>query len=365
MVVQRDGVPFSVESIPDEVIDRLASHEVVIVGELHFLREHRELTVDLLKQLHARGFRQLLFEWTQTADWLIDDFVMDGGLEPEWAPPLSIGGDVLAGIRDFNRTLPPEERVRVHTIDVTLDDYGGSQSFLNSLKALVQHLSNPGPLSVFLQNDYDTPEKQITSLQTLQEELDAGRSDLVASWGKHWYDTVVEMVHVEVTSVPIRAIRQDNYDKSVRMREDAIKELVDLRLEDFPHGTLINIGSTHAQKERLWGTKIEWLGDYLVHRSQAVDHSVIAVDVSAAHIVSVPGSGIADCDLKDFPENVLFRVMNRTWPDRIVFLPLDDPVFSTESVRINNGENMYAGTLKNHYDVVILLPLAHRIPSAP
>ena len=171
------------------------------------------------------------------------------------------------------------------------------------------------------------------------------------------------MVEVELTSVPVRAIRESNYDKSVRLREDAIKQLVDSRLQDLPHGTLINSGSTHAQKERLRGTDIEWLGDYLVHKSQAADGSVIVLEVSAAHIIPVPGSGDPDSDLAASPENELFRVMNQTWPDQIVFLPLDDPLFSSGRIPMNFGE-IYVGTPKRHYDVFVLLPQAHRVPSS-
>ncbi len=362
-IVQRDGVPSEAGSIPDEVLDRLASHRVVLVGETHFLREHRELVAELMRQLHARGFRQFLFEWTQVADWLLADFVNDGGLEPEWAPPPSIGGDMIAAIRDLNRTLPEVERIQVHGLDVTLQDYGGGEAFLWSLGRLAQHLSDPGPLSSFPQGDYDTPESQTALLEALQAELTAGRSDLVASWGQPWYDTVVEMVEVELASVPIRAIREKNYDKSARLREDVIKWLVDRRLQDLPHGTLINFGSTHAQKERLRGTDVEWLGDYLVHKSQVADGSVIVVEVSAAYIVAVPGSGFPDSDLAASPENELLRVMNQTWPDQIVFLPLDDPLFSSGRIPMNFGE-IYVGAPKRHYDLFVLLPLAHRVPSS-
>ena len=60
-IVQRDAVAFEAQSIPDGVIDRLADNRVVIVGEFHFLREHRELIAELLRELHARGYRQYLF----------------------------------------------------------------------------------------------------------------------------------------------------------------------------------------------------------------------------------------------------------------------------------------------------------------
>ena len=362
-IVQRDGVTFDVQSIPDEVLDSLAAHRVVVVGEIHHLYEHRELIAELVRKMHSYGFRQLLFEWTQVADWLLDDFVLDKGLEPEWAPPEDIGGAMIIAIRDFNRTLPENERIRVRPIDVTLPEYGGSESFQYSLNTLAGHLADPGPLSVFLDGNYDTPEKQTTLLKALQIELENGRSDLIYSWGEYWYDTVSEIVEIELASVPIRAIRQSNYDKSVRLREDVIKRLVDRRLQGFQYGTLINIGSTHAQKERLWGNKIEWLGDYLVHQSQDAGGSVIVLDISAAYIVSIPESGIPDYDLKASPENELFRVMNQIWPDRIIFLPMDNPAFIGKRVPLNVDGVIHLGSPKRHFDTVILLPLAHRVPA--
>jgi hypothetical protein len=358
-IIERDGVPFDVQAIPDEILDRLASHRVVLVGETHFLREHRELMVELLRELHARGFRQFLFEWTEAADWLLADFVNDGGLEPNWTPPLDLGGSMIIAIRDLNRTLPEDKRIRVHAIDVTVD-YGGGQSFVGSLTALTRHLRDPGPLAPILQGNYDTHESQEAQIETLQAKLNTRRSDLIALWGEHWYDAIIEMAEVERISVSARAVLETNYDKSVRLREEGIKQLVDRRLRDFPHGTLINIGATHAQKKRLWGTDIEWMGDYLVHESQVADGSVIVLNVSAAHIVSVPGSGIPDYDLAASPENELLRVMNQTWPDQIVFLPVDDPLFSSARVPINSEGTIYVGAPKRHYDAFVLLPLAHR-----
>ena len=145
-----------------------------------------------------------------------------------------------------------------------------------------------------------------------------------------------------------------------RLREQGVKQLVDRRLRDYPHGTVINIGVTHAQKKRLWGTDIEWLGDYLVHRSEQAQGSTLVVAVSAAHIVSVPGSGIPDYDLAASPANELLRVMNQTWPNQIVFLPLDDPVFSSARIPINSEGMIYVGSPKRHFDAFLLLPLAHR-----
>ncbi len=360
-VVQRDGVAFDAGSIPDEVLDRLAMHRVVLVGETHFLGEHTEFTAELLRGLHARGFRQFLFEWTQAADWALADYVNDGELTSEWTVPHLLGDPIVA-IREFNRTLPEDERVQVHAIDVHLEDYGGTQSWLTYLDYIAGTvLVDPGPLAAFLQGDHSTYENHRTQLETLHVQLEDGRSELSASWGDYWYDTVVEMIEVELKGVEVRASRDSDYDESVRLREEAIKWLVDRRIRSTPQGTLINMGSTHAQKEGLWGTeKIEWLGDYLAHRSPITEGSVIHLWVPAAHIVTAPGDDLPDFDLAASPENELLRNMNQAWPDQIVFLPLDDSLFAASRVPINASGEIYVGAPQQHYDAVALLPLAHR-----
>jgi hypothetical protein len=360
-VVRRDGVPFDTGSIPDEVLDRLAANRVVMVGEFHFLREHRELIAELLQELHARGFRQYLFEWTQAADWILSDYVNDGGLMPDWTPPHDIGGAALTAIRDFNRTLPANERIQVHGIDVHLPDYGGTDSWVYILGVLANHLPDQGPIAAFLDGDRQAYESHESLLETLQTELEASRSELVASWGEYWYSTVFEMVEAELRGASVRAIRESDYDESVRLREEAIKWLADRRIDSSPNGTLINLGSTHAQKEGLWGTEdTEWLGDYLVHKSQVADGAVIVLWVAAAQIVSVPGSGVPDFDLSASPKNELLLVMNQTWRDQRVFLPLDDPLFDEGRVPLNVSGDIYVTAPQRQYDALLLLPTAHR-----
>jgi len=360
-IVQRDGVSSQPGSIPDVVLDTLATNRVVILGEQHFLREHRELVAELIRELHARGFRQYLFEWSQAADWLLADYVSDGGLVPEFTPPHDIGGDAITAIRDLNRTLPESERIEVHGIDVHLPDYGGTDGWVFILRLLADRLPDSGPIADFLNGDHSTLESHTVLLEILQDELMANRTELVASWGSHWYDIVVEMVEVEDLSVPIRSLRDSDYDESVRLREEAIKLLADRRIGGNPGGTLINIGNTHAQKEGLFGTEgIEWLGDYLAHRSPVGSESTIVLSVPAAYIVSVPGNGSSDFDLSAFPANELFRVMSETWPDERVFLLLDDPLFSTGRVPLNISGDIYVTAPKRQFDAIILLPLAHR-----
>jgi hypothetical protein len=147
----------------------------------------------MLRALHARGFRQFLFEWTQAANWLMADYAGDGGPELGWVPPASIGGHMITAIRDLNRSLPVAERIRAHATDVTWRDCGGAQSFLASLAS-----------------DYGSAGDQTGLLERLQDELVAGRTGPVASWGQSGYDTVLEVVEVELgrAAAPARHLQQ-------------------------------------------------------------------------------------------------------------------------------------------------------------
>lgn len=360
-IVQQEAIPFDNQQIPAELIDTLAANKVVLLGENHFLREHREFEAALLPELHARGFRQYLFEWTQAADWLLADFVNDGGLEPGWTPPHDIGGAALTAIRDFNRTLPPEERIQVHGIDVHLADYGGAASWVVILDALLRHLPDPGPLTAVLQGDHGTAESHQALLAALQAELADGRSALTAAWGEDVYDTIVEMVEVELASLQVRALRGSDYDQSVRLREEAIQGLSERRIGEIPGGTLINMGATHAQKKGLWGTEnVAWLGDYLAHQSPAAEGAVFVLWVTPANIKELPDSGTPDFDLSASPPNELLRVIHETWPDETIFLPLDDPLFSSSRIPINVSGEIFVSAPAQQFDGVLLLPVAHR-----
>ena len=357
-LVQRDGVPFTAEATPDAVLQRLSQHKLVILGETHLISEHQEFVAGLVRDLHARGFRQLLLEFPHMADWLLTDFVQDWGLE-EWQPPDWWFGLLATAIRDFNRTLPEGERIQVRGIDVNLSDYGGLNDFLNVIRALSEQLSDPGPIAAFLASPHHPSEAHEEALQTLRSELEARRSELLETWGSYWYETVAEMVDVERVSVTVRAIREDDYDRSVRIREDEMKRIADLRLGGYEHRTLMNVGGNHAQKDYLKGTEQEWLGDYLVHRSTSVGGSAIVVGFVAARILR--GSAVQYDIMDDSPGDELFRLMYESWPQSIVFMPLDDPLFTTGGIKMNFEGRIHRAAPKRYYDAFIQYPLAHRI----
>jgi hypothetical protein len=357
-VVERDAVPIPGPEIPAKVLDLLDDYEVVVVGETHLIGEQREFTAAVVRGMHDRGVRQLLLEWPHFADWVVDNYVMDGPIDDPWQPPLWGYGDLMTAIRDFNRSLPEEERVHVRLIDANLDNYGGASEFRASIRGLTRHLGGASPIDDLLVAEYESPTAQTVALETAREELSAQRPELEAQWGEASYEMVDEMVEVELASVEIRSLGSS--EMAARAREPEIMRLTDLRLSEEEGGSVINIGGNHAQKKRIRGTDHEWLGDYLVHRSPQAG-SVIVLGCFPALVVSSGGATI-DYDLMDeSPEHELLRIMSETWPDVVVFLALDDVVFGS-GVSINIEGRITTGALGETYDAVVLLPVGHQIP---
>jgi hypothetical protein len=314
----------------------------------------------LVERLHGRGFRQLLLEWPQMADWVIVDYVNGSPLLPDWRPPFDLYGGLLTAIREFNSTLAPEERVQVRGVDVNLSGYGGERVFRSLIRALVEALGHAGPVEGFLDHAYGSPEDQSTAMQELQDALIQDRDQLISSWGTEWYDVFVELAEVERASITIRSIRTSMYDTSVKLREEVMKQLSDRRLAGFPHRSILNVGGTHAQKDWMKGTRIEWLGEHLVHKSTAVGGPVLVMSVVTSNLVPGTGAGTR-YELEKSPEDELFRVMSESFPDQTVYLSLTEPAFSTENVKLIFEETVYRCRVRLHYDALLQYPLAHRV----
>jgi hypothetical protein len=361
-VVERDAITYAPGSLSEEAVEMFASNQVVLIGETHWIREHREFVADIVQDLHPKGFRQILLEFPQAAEWLIDDYMQGGLLEPDWIPPIGLNGDLIEAIRAFNRSLPESEWVRVRGIDVMLDEYGGSDGFDWSISRISRHLGDPEPLSNFAASQNGNANQRKQSLELLADDLQTQHSALRQAWGDYWYGFLSEMVEIEQSTENIRAWRADRYDDSARLREDVMKDLAERRLRDFGYKTLINVGGNHAQKARMLGTDQEWLGDFLVHKSTATGGSVITVNVRPARIITEDESRVVWDVADSSPPNELWRVMRESFPNRMIQLSLDDSIFSDETILMNYEDVIYETSPKDIYDVLVSLPVVHQLP---
>lgn len=364
-VIERDGIAFEDATIPAVVVERLAGNKVVVLGETHHLREHWALVAALMSDLHADGFRQLLIEAPQMASWLLDDYVQGSPLMPGWeAPPFYQRR--LSAIRELNDGLPAGDRIHVRGIDANEAWYGGGRDFHLLLGWFVDALPTPGPTGPFLASDYGNADasSQRAAIEELLARVQADRSALTDAWGVDSYELLVDLLETERTSIDVRDTREHDDDAGARMREDLIKRMVEGAIDDCGCGTVINIGGHHAQKSHLMGTDQEWMGDYLAHTSPVVNGSVIVIGLASATTELEPGAEGTPWDILESasPDNELLRVMAQTFPDRTVFLPLDDPLFADRTVAYNSEDVIYITALEEQFDAIIQYGHASRMP---
>jgi len=96
-----------------------------------------------------------------------------------------------------------------------------------------------------------------------------------------------------------------------------------------------------------------------VHKSTTVDGPTFVIAATVARVIV--GSNSPSYELSASPENELWKSMNDRWPNDIVFLPFDDPIFNEKSTPVNFEDEIYVAAPKRHYDAFLLYPLAHRV----
>ncbi len=374
--IQSDGISFipvpdkspnsateSKDTIPASIIDLLAAHKVILIGESHQLREHFELMAQLIRQLHARGLRQVLIEWPHASNLVLQDYVASSARLDDWKPKRFLGGLMIETIKTLNSTAAVNEQIRIGAIDVNLDEYGGAKDFTAALGYLADELDNSSILKNFIKQYPNDAIGRTKAVKKLLADLADKRTIFITAWGQERYHTVIEMLEVEAVSINVRTYRNDRYDNSVKVREDEMKRLAELRIAEVNGLTLINVGGNHAQRRFLKGTRQEWLGDYLAHKSPAAAGQVYSVVVVPARGEPGTGGSIADYDILDAsPPGEIFRLMNETWPESNVFLPTTAPVFKEKNVIVNFENRLFRCKIGKIYDALLLLPVVHYEP---
>lgn len=99
-----------------------SGYDIYLIGELHGTHETHQLFLDYLKMLHeANGLQDIVLEAGQVYEREANKYVLgliDDVSESEYKLSLCSKAIVLGGVRALNETLPDDEKIRVHLVDV-------------------------------------------------------------------------------------------------------------------------------------------------------------------------------------------------------------------------------------------------------
>jgi hypothetical protein len=347
-VVERDLIRFG-DELPEAMIDRLADHRVLVVGEFHDISEHDALVGDLVVALHPRGLTTVLLEFPQAYSWLLDAYTRGLADTPGEGAERTYGS-LLDRIRAANAALPPEQQIAVRAIDVNPTQ----DNFLPPFRGLVHALGQPEVL-VDLVAALEGGADPDTALAAAQAELHEDEAVYRGCWGDLGYTVLLDALDGEVRSVAVRRVRAGAQRDEAR--EVAMHALVDRQLAIAPGKALVNVGYFHAQRQRQTGTVDRWLAQRLVEESSGErGEPYVLVVVPASGEKRIRGR-VRRFDVGDeSPQNELFRVMQGVAGGVPAFLPLDDEVFRSERIVVNYLPELTVGPPRDAFDAFVLLP---------
>ena len=357
-VIRQDLIEFDERIFPPQVLDSIGMYRAVAFGEMHTILEEREIVSTLAIQLTSiHDSITICAECPQAYSWVYEKISM-GAMDtiPVWATYRKLNV-ILDSLSD--QTGPSSNSIRLTCIDANLS----STSFLSSLDGYAKYIFENQLLIDFIASfPPSNSENYIQDLHDFKTLLEETPEQLDLTNDSETIETLDRMVRNEILSVPIRENWESDYDNSFMSREELIKGNADyyLRLNSQP--LLFYFGAYHVQKGKFLGSQIEWLGDYLHHEndiSRGNTISIVGIPL-AGEIINSSNSSTFHFNLaNDSREDDLFRIASGLQSSAFAWLPLSDPLFSEEDIRV---QYIYEGAELNspphqQYDAYIIFKM--------
>jgi hypothetical protein len=239
-LVARDALllesPRDASGMPKALLEATGGKRLVLLGEQHYVLEHREFLVALMGALAPRGFRTLAIEEQGANSWIAEDYCL-GRIDALPATTSIVAWRrVLDGIRAMNEGRAEGEKIRCVTIDMN----HWSDAFKASLLEMIVASGSEGlriAASDVLNEKIGGP-GYLKAIETLASARIEG---LAAIWEKR----LAELARLELSSARLRASWSDE------AREAIMAEQVLSLASSLPagEGLAANVGAFHAQYE--------------------------------------------------------------------------------------------------------------------
>lgn len=354
-IVARDLVTVATGSVPDPLIQRIAGARVVLLGESHYVQEHQEFLVALLPHLHAAGVRTLMQEDMHVTAWTGEEYAQ-GRSDVLPVEIEAFDRTLLEGLRAFNAPLAPEDRI--HFVGFDMNHWIGT--FSKYAAEFERRFGTVAEIHPLLATVPDSSAYE-NALRALPAALAADAAALTASLGADRYALLVDLVDVELQSLPLRRLGEGRHPP----RELLIRARILGALQQAAGAAIaVNCGGFHAQKQHVAGPDYETVGTWLATHPESYGGD-------ASKLISIAFMGAKGWRKASFDDvnswwldvaaqtdrDDLVRIMAETaGPQQLAFLPLSDPTLATGHVEFDwDGEVDY-GVLGSAFDGVVLYP---------
>ena len=264
----------SKESIPDDLINDLSNYKLLLMGEIHYVKEHQEFMGNLLTALHEKGFRYYLQE-VGSANSVLIDYYIKGKIEV--LPELYLNTDksLIKILYDFNKGLREEDREDEQISYIGFDMNHFSGVYFTTI-TMLSDLYNSADLKVYINkmNDNGNDIEGFKALLTgfLNSSIDMDITN-VQREKLNW------MTQNELDTLNIKEDWSDSKRESY-IEKEVLRAIKNTEKEEK---LIVNCGSWHAQLIPYWrlNGNIKWLGMRLADYFDKIPEDFYSVAVTA------------------------------------------------------------------------------------
>ena len=342
-------------SIPEPVVQALADHRIIVLGESHYSQEHQEFVSALLPRLYEHGVTHFAVE-SQHANGPLYDMYVKGAdivIPDEY---LNLDRVWLDAARAFNAELSNENRPLMTFAAIDMNHWPGT--YRDSMFLYLTYHDHDTLAETFLNmvrsSDPEAYQEGVRSFARFVRDSDTGISNGLSPDVRQ---TLIDAAEIEIRSVTVRSVWNDETREAI-ITDNTMRVMSDVKAD----GRLVlNVGRWHAQNTPIWPhrQKHPWVAERLKHRFG--EGEVVTVACFAVEGVKKPtfrSSERVSFDLMtDSRRPHLARaIARRTGPEEIAFFDMHTlPTDRTTRVVYGPGEraSVRAG---EQFDALFIYP---------
>lgn len=336
--------------VSSKLVDDIADKDSIVVGQFHGLKEHQEFLADLVIRSHQEiGLNQVVVESPHAFSWIFNGYakgVLDDDLfvqEIIYKWPV-----FLNRIREYNLTQETDNIIEVRTGDANFHQ----DQFISSIQYMRQHLPERDTINRLLNNIITAADREEV-LEEFKEHLTVDKANYRDYWGPGWNNTLIEMIKIELISLEIRNLWNDNYSEAHKIRENILKDIAEKQIKERGQ-TVFNFSFYHAQKQHQIGTRKEWLAEFLDKNYS--HYSLLTVPIAGE--IKDENGGYEEVNLlKGNNRDELFkRTAELVGSDTNIYLSLTDSEFQKGQALMDLHFQKIEGVPNEIFDGIILFP---------
>lgn len=357
-----------------ELVNALSGRRVILLGETHYVQEHHEFLGSFFRATHAQGLRYFVQEMSHASGWAVDDYVR--GLRSDYPDSVKpLDAYWIGALREFNTGLVPEERIRVRYNDMNHNElaFRISLQMMSRETALAASVAGAAVKAV-LAADPTTAADSIPAdsipadpwyepaLHELGRVIEQNGARLRSEIGTEWYERLSGTLAVELRTLPLR----DNWDVATRERlmiDLTVKVMQEAGTDRSDGATVaVNTGMFHAQRRRYMGTRQQWLGEYLAANPELYGGPEGLYSLAVFGFTGEMLRRFTDREARQVPHpttrsqyTLSRRLYEQSPPGKMVFLPLQDPVFERR-MRLAFSYSELTGRPGRQFDAYLVHP---------